>query len=144
MYVDGLVDHILLYGLDFILFTGLLTVDRKHTSRKSMRCDCGQAFTRRTDLQSHVELTHTGDNFVSPSMNMNADAESLEGQGQSAVSMSMTQPSSILGSQTLLCCTAFPPCRHTFEDEKKFKIHVAYVFPQSFARRACVDSPQKA
>jgi hypothetical protein len=94
-----------------------------------MRCDCGQAFTRRTDLKSHVELTHTGDNLVNPTVNANAGVESLEGQVQSAESTSMIQPTSILGSETLLCCTAFPPCRATLKNEMKFKIHVAYVLP---------------
>jgi hypothetical protein len=96
-----------------------------------MRCDCGQAFTRRTDLRSHVELVHAGDKCNSTSVCANVSAEALEGQGQSGESASSFGPPAMLGSQELLRCNGYPPCSKIFQNEEKFERHIRYIFARS-------------
>ena len=124
MYVDGLVDHIMLYGLEGDSFGPALTFTRKHTRRKSMRCDCGQTFTRRTDLQSHVEMVHTGLTLVSMSVNTKAGAEVLPRENQISEPVSTDRPSRARGDQTQYRCKGFPPCSKSFEDEYDLLGHV--------------------
>jgi hypothetical protein len=113
-----------------LLFSTCIAADRNrvHANRKSMHCDCGEAFTRVIDLDTHVELVHIGSGLGKDLSA--AGAEVLEGQGQSAEPVSLAQPARTLESQILFRCTTFPPCSKTFKDEHDLKDHVVYVFPQ--------------
>ena len=111
----------------YFLFSDLLITNRKHANSNSMQCGCGQRFTRRIDLQSHVELSHTGDNWASPSIRGNANVGDLERQNQPTGSGSSIQVPRKSESQTPKCCSGFPPCAEIFWDEQKFNAHVRYV-----------------
>jgi hypothetical protein len=105
-----------------------------------MHCDCGETFTRVIDLDAHVKLVHIGSGLGKDlSAPATAGAEVLERQGQSAEPASLARRVRTLGSQMLFCCTTFPPCSKTFQNEHDLKAHVAYDFPQKDQNRNFVD-----
>src|SRR5437764_11288745 len=125
-----------------LLFSTFMAANRNrvHANRKSMRCDCGETFTRVIDLGAHVELVHIGkEPGKDLSVHATAGAQIPEGRGQSAEPVSLAQPAGSLGSQVSFCCTDFPPCSKTFKNEHGLKAHVAYVFTQKDQNRNFVD-----